>query len=380
MNEIVDKRIKDIFSGQEYRIPESYERKVDETIREIQDRSLEGSRSHRFWLADHKAAGAAIFILFLSVISVTSYAAINMFQKRMSSMPENVIEKYDQDVQKSDAEADTFSRELTASEEERLAALRKQYEEKGVFPEKEIKQVERKEEITEGVVCFAIEESKFYLPERTLSEEELLEIIDLQEKRDFSVQKENSTGESDGKGDYPVMDAEWKETSLDIVGKLYGNDKDERKVIFSGRSDDVYEYTVQGKNNSFCVYFSGKDMPDRVMYAKDGLPAHQAGVKINESEIRSLSRKMKKRVKLFTGKEIDSESIYCQVDDSGKLSQGTVSYYYQMKDGSGCVAVYSAAYKDLYDIYTVDGKQMEKQIKHKTESAERNGYRYRLIG
>ena len=77
-------------------------------------------------------------------------------------------------------EADAYSRKLTDSEEEKIISLRKQYEKEGKFPQKEIKQVKSNENIIEQELYFVTEESKFYLPERTLTEEEMLQIIDLQ--------------------------------------------------------------------------------------------------------------------------------------------------------------------------------------------------------
>ena len=40
-------------------------------------------------------------------------------------------------------------------------------------------------------------------------------------------------------------------------------------------------------------------------------------------------------------------------DGNGQLISGTISMYSTMSDGSGCVAVYSSSYKQLYHIYTV---------------------------
>ena len=375
MSEKIDKLLREELTGQEYRIPESFDKKVNDTIRKIENSSTGNRSKPIFRWADHKAAAVMILVLGLSVVSVTSYGAVNLFQKRMQAMPEKVIEKYNQDVQNSNAEADLYSRKLTKEEEEKIVTLRKQYEENGVFPENEISQVEDAEEIRDEV-CFVTKESKFYLPERTLSEEELLQIIDLQEKRDYSLQQKNSAGEEEQQ----TLNEECSETSIDIVSRLYELDKKELKYISADKEDDVYEYLIQGKDTSYYVYYSDENVADRVMCARKELPAHQTGIKMKKTEIRSLSESIKKQVEVFTDKKIDTENIYCQVDDNGKLVQGTVSYYYQMRDGSGCVAVYSAAYKDIYDIYILeDEKEMKKNIERKVEKAKKNGYQYRAV-
>ena len=88
---------------------------------------------------------------------------------------------------------------------------------------------------------------------------------------------------------------------------------------------------------------------------------------------------MKESVKAFTGKEIKEQSSYSLVDDKEQLVYGTISYYYQMSDGSGCVAVYSTAYDDLYDIYTIDNAAMIQEIREKEKKAGEGGYTYQQI-
>ena len=83
---------------------------------------------------------------------------------------------------------------------------------------------------------------------------------------------------------------------------------------------------------------------------------------------------------MFTGKEIDSQSCYSMLKDNGELEYGTVSFYYQMTDGSGCVAVYSAVYGDLYDIYGLDdAKAVRQQIREREQLTGKKGVRYREI-
>ena len=174
MNKSIDELLKDKLVSSKYNIPESFERKLNKTIKEIEDCEVRNSSKRVSWLLANKVASVAILVLMLSVVSISSYAAVNMFQDRMATMPEKVKENYNNDVQKSNVEADAYSRKLTDSEEEKIISLRKQYEKEGKFPQKEIKQVKSNENIIEQELYFVTEESKFYLPERTLTEEEML--------------------------------------------------------------------------------------------------------------------------------------------------------------------------------------------------------------
>ncbi len=376
MNQSIDEMLREKLTGT-CNVPESYERKINETIHDIENCEIRKSSGHGSWLSMNKVA-CVVFLLMLSVISVTSYAAVNLFQDRMNAMPEEVREKYNNDVQESNVEADAYSRKLTDSEEEKMVSLRKQYEKEGRFPQKEIEQVKSSEDIVKSELYFVAEESKFYLPERTLSDEEMLEIIDLQEKRDYSVQQQNLAGDE---SDREVKaNARLEERSIEVVTELYNMDEGDLEIVSSDVEDGCYVYEIKGENVLFSVYCSGENEIERVILKKGNLPAHQSGVKSKGLKIKPISKRLKKQAEVFTGKKAESQSIYSLVDDRGNLAYGTVSCYNQMADGSGCVAVYSSAYQDLYDIYTLDDvTMMQKFIREKKQAAKKNGYTYKSL-
>ncbi len=376
MNKSIDEMLREKLTGT-CNVPESFERKINETIHDIENCEIRKSSGHGSWLSMNKVA-CVVLLLMLSVITVTSYAAVNLFQDRMNAMPEEVREKYNNDVQESNAEADAYSRKLTDSEEEKMMNLRKQYEKEGRFPQKEIEQVKSSEDIVKSELYFVAEESKFYLPDRTLSDEEMLEIIDLQEKRDYSVQQQNLAGDE---SDREVKaNARLEERSIEVVTELYNMDEGDLEIVSSDVEDGCYVYEIKGENVLFSVYCSGENEIERVILKKGNLPAHQSGVKSKGLKIKPISKRLKKQAEVFTGKKAESQSIYSLVDDRGNLAYGTVSCYNQMADGSGCVAVYSSAYQDLYDIYTIDDvTMMQKFIREKKQAAKKNGYTYKSL-
>lgn len=378
MNKSIDELLKDKLVSSKYNIPESFERKLNKTIKEIEDCEVRNSSKRVSWLLANKVASVAILVLMLSVVSISSYAAVNMFQDRMATMPEKVKENYNNDVQKSNVEADAYSRKLTDSEEEKIISLRKQYEKEGKFTQKEIKQVKSNENIIEQELYFVTEESKFYLPERTLTEEEMLQIIDLQEKRDYSVRRKNREGDPSGNG-VSQQNAELEKQSVLVVAKLYNLTENNLEIVSTNIEDTCYEVVVKEGDVRFSVYYSEENVVERVVCKKDNLSAHESGVKIKRLKTKTISKKMKESVKAFTGKKIKEQSSYSLVDDKEQLVYGTISYYYQMSDGSGCVAVYSTAYDDLYDIYTIDNAAMIQEIREKEKKAGEGGYTYQQI-
>ncbi len=69
-------------------------------------------------------------------------------------------------------------RAYSDKEKERMAALQQSYQNETAKPEKMIQEVDSAEDVTEGTLCYIISTGEYYLPDRELTDEELLEIID----------------------------------------------------------------------------------------------------------------------------------------------------------------------------------------------------------
>lgn len=395
MNNKYDEFIRKKLQENEYSIPDSFNKKFEETVAKIADTTTDqNEKSHNeikrsiynfSRLSTNKLARIAILAAALVVGSVSTYAAVNMYQQRMEAIPEKMAEKYYDDVQQNKfISADAFSRQLSESEKGLMINLRNQYEEQGLFPQNEIKQFENSAEVVDGELCFVSEESKYYLPERTLSEEEILEIIDLQEKRDYSVrlknkdEKKEENQESDNTDIF--MAADLQKQSAEVVAALFALEENELESISSKKSDDSMKYIIKGEDALYSVDYYNDNTPYRVRCEKDNVPAHDMGIKLEKVNIKTISKKMKKKTEIFTNKNIDAQEAYSMINENDELAYGTVSIFYQMADGSGCVAVYSSAYKDLCEIYTVkDAGVFKDIIRQKKENAKKSGNKYQLL-
>ena len=198
MKKSMDEWLREGLTDREYQIPHSYEKKLEQTIKEIENSKVIHRAGCFSRFAVNKAAGVVIFVFLLSAVSISSYAAVNLFRDRMSSMSEIERQNYNNDIQNCKVDEDVLSRELTVEDRERIAVLREQYEKEGKFPQKEIQQMKRNEGIVADELHFVADESKFYLPDRAMTEEEMLQMIDLQEKRDYSVRQQNEAEISEG--------------------------------------------------------------------------------------------------------------------------------------------------------------------------------------
>ena len=177
MKKSVDEWLREGLTDREYQVPHSYEKKLEQTIKEMENSRVihRAGRFSRF--AVNKAAGAVLIVILLSAVSISSYAAVNLFRDRMSSMSETERQNYNSDIQNCKVDEDVFSRELTLEECEQIAVLREQYEKEGKFPQKEIRQMKTNEGTVADELYFVADESKFYLPERAMTEEEMLQMI-----------------------------------------------------------------------------------------------------------------------------------------------------------------------------------------------------------
>lgn len=139
--------------------------------------------------------------LLLASVTVT---ASGLYRARMESMNHEKLETYFSGLQDADVAADSYSRPLTDGEKNRLEELRQAYLEEGYFPQKELAMLDSPEKYKKGVAFYAAR-STFFLPEEEMTEEELLELIDFREKRDYSLAKITEEIET---GDYEYVKTE----------------------------------------------------------------------------------------------------------------------------------------------------------------------------
>lgn len=136
---------------------------------------------------------AAVFI-FTSVFSLTGCGATEntALQTGMEEISADLeVKKEDPEVQKGadiaqaqgngqeqNGEVDSTMRAYSDKEKERMRELQESYQNETAKPENMIQEVDSAEDVTEGMLCYIRSTGGYYLPDRELSDEELLEIID----------------------------------------------------------------------------------------------------------------------------------------------------------------------------------------------------------
>lgn len=161
--------------------------KKQQMIRELK----KGRRMrHMHWNGLRVAAALAVCFLAVGILSVPVRALVSsLVRERMEKVPETEIKTVVEQLDVQRVGADGYTRPYTEAEETRMEELYKQYQ-NGVFPTGEIQQVDSEEEAKAYEFCYLTTTSIFYLPEdRELTDEEILQKIDFEHKRNYALQK-----------------------------------------------------------------------------------------------------------------------------------------------------------------------------------------------
>ena len=206
-NDFIDRKIRKMAETERMTVPESLDAKVEKILDGLEtekaDNNTDGKRANQ--TVRHYGFRRIVIptaaCLLLASVTVT---ASGLYRARMESMNHEKLETYFSGSQEADVAADSYSRPLTDSEKNRLEELRQAYLEEGYFPKRELAMLDSPEKYKKGVAFYAAR-STFFLPEEEMTDEELLELIDFREKRDYSLAKITEEIEA---GDYEYVKTE----------------------------------------------------------------------------------------------------------------------------------------------------------------------------
>lgn len=145
----------------------------------------------------HQAAAAAAAFVLIAGAVIPSQAAIRYFVKdRLENIPKQELEAVNQMVQgQNNAEADSFSREYSKEEIKRLQQMQEAYQ-NGRFPQQTITFTDSVGQIPDDSLRYDPDTGFLYLPDRMLTDEELLQIIDFNYTRDYAVSQGTAAQEA----------------------------------------------------------------------------------------------------------------------------------------------------------------------------------------
>ena len=160
----------------------------------------------------HQAAAAAAAFVLIAGAVIPSQAGIRYFVKdRLESMPKQELEAVNQMVQgQNNTEADSFSRDYSNEEIKRMQQLQEAYQ-NGRFPQQTITFTDSVGQIPDDSLSYDPDTGFLYLPDRTLTDEELLQIIDFNYTRDYAVSQGTAAQEAR---------KEWEEKEESLKAKV----------------------------------------------------------------------------------------------------------------------------------------------------------------
>lgn len=382
MKDYFDVKFSELLQKSEFELPNSYEMRFQNTLEKIS-----AKKAKRYFLLFHSKVAAVIALCVVSLsLSIGAGAAINLYIQRMNSLNEEEMLTYNSEVQNTDKEADSFSRQLSKLERDKMLEFREEYETEGRFPTKEILKVQKKSEVVHGELCFCVENSTFYLPKQELTDDELLQIIDFMEKRDYSVRKKNSVSELPSSENEKVSEDEAVEFAKKILADVYNLDityadeEIEFETTQNSKGEKLSSYFVYLKNRKW--EFDATVEIDSETGVLNGIDIDNkskeeciSGIKVEKKRYQEYGSEIRQFYEhLQYGKNIKKMWVTYNYLEDGTLNRGNVKYVIETEDGRGYVFIYSINADIVYDIYQIpDIEFFEKQEKRNTKVNRKNG-------
>lgn len=382
MKDYFDVKFSELLQKSEFELPNSYEMRFQNTLEKIS-----AKKAKRYFLLFHSKVAAVIALCVVSLsLSIGAGAAINLYRQRMNSLNEEEMLTYNSEVQNTDKEADSFSRQLSKLERDKMLEFREEYETEGRFPTKEILKVQKKSEVVHGELCFCVENSTFYLPKQELTDDELLQIIDFMEKRDYSVRKKNSVSELPSSENEKVSEDEAVEFAKKILADVYNLDityadeEIEFETTQNSKGEKLSSYFVYLKNRKW--EFDATVEIDSETGVLNGIDIDNkskeeciSGIKVEKKRYQEYGSEIRQLYEhLQYGKNIKKMWVTYNYLEDGTLNRGNVKYVIETEDGRGYVFIYSINADIVYDIYQIpDIEFFEKQEKRNTKVNRKNG-------
>ncbi|MCM1496962.1 MAG: hypothetical protein NC124_00680 [Clostridium sp.] len=365
-------------------VSKDYEEKIDRLVSALKESewSPEKKPAARFT----KTGYAVCIVAAILVLSIPASAAIDYVQSRMSKISEKDRKMYEELVssEAADAEAITYSRELSEEEKEQYNILWKKYEENGLFPAGEL-EITDTAEYTGSSLMYEIPTRILYLPERTLTEEEWLQIIDFYHKQDYSLQESDDTKQikeeqkqtqNVGLGEYRISDGMAVEIAADFAEGMFAIDTEaldmEREITYSRDYGVEGSYQIVFTENDTTSYVVDVDAKTGTLYnmwvQKEGIDFHEKPAVIDEEFFIANGENAKALFVRIFGPVLSPDmkivGMTCEykTDEEGNVPHGNVLYYVEMPNGEAYRLDYNAALDVFWEIVYYPYYRTEKEL------------------
>lgn len=382
-DEKMDRKIREHVKEHPVILPEDYQAMVQEQIKKCCEGEMHMNKKKQ---RKKKLIAAACVVLCVGVCGAGGVrAGMNYAKQRAEQTSEKEQEALWTDAAKADA--DTFSRELSQKEQKRLNELAEKYQTEGLFPDGSILQISDKSEIVSDQICFLAQNSTFYLPEKALNDEQMLELIDFYAKRDYSVtaqgQKDAEVTKASVKASVDDVTEITQEEALEkastLLNQLYGIDTDTLAV------ETEHDQALDGNGETFTT--------DHITYRDEAAGiSYMASVNLQNGEIKTVSaekdtgsnysKEIAENAAQYQGLSLDAEKIahaymgenavwtakqieYMR-NEKQMLGTGIVNYIF-VTDADACVISYSCTQQYFYQIRQFSKDELDSYLSDEKE-------------
>ena len=337
------------------------------------------------WQKRRKTAVAAALGLLLC--SGTAAAGVHSYYVHMQSMSTEEKKQLMQGAQSATAAADSYSRELTKSEWKRYEQLQQSYEE-GQYPEGEIKEAATADQIGsyETQIWYCDEEGRFYLPQATLTDEQLLEMIDFNEKRDYVLSeaaRKNAKEETETKGKLSTQTCKKqaqmyltklqglsvKKASFEVKTKSVTGEKEKNVYDVVRCTSPEWEHTYIVRFNDDTGIFYDLAVEDIETFMQ------QDQVTREEDVYRVQGQKVRERVKAAFGEEMVENTVMLY-DCKGEAAGDTVWYITRLTNGRYIFAEYSPKRNEVYNTMNLTNQMRQWILGQHKKALKKKGWKY----
>lgn len=348
--------------------PESCQNRVKNVLDNL-DINKPGKRQKTKLLYGHGKL-VAVFLLAVLLGSVTVGAKIPVFYRRLQSVSKSEKKKMVHGVQSAKVNADDYSRRMSDEEQKRYAALEKKYEQ-GIYPAGTLTEVSDPKDVGEYTerIWYCDAEGMFYIPQKRLTDEQLLQIIDFRRKREYAV-AEQSEAETAATATPTVKLSKevCEEKAAKVLSELFGLDTTKMtckvkkgKDAVSGEKGKIRIYNeVKCKSKEWEYAYviriddkTGELADAEIEEVEDKLGPNR--VRINRGEYIKVAKQLENRIiKYFGNNEIKSFKMIYSIN-SGERKQVYRSITYEIEDTENEIIKieYSPKIKSVYSIYVM---------------------------
>lgn len=404
-----DKKIREMAKQSKCPISKEYEAEIERLLKSLTNEDVSSTKRNNVPLFKYGIAACIVCVIMLSSVPVAAKIS-DYVKERMSKMSEQEQEQYRQTnnpeklTNEHETEAIRYSRDMSEEETARYHELAAKYKNEGLFPEEEMPMIDKLEDNAEiNSILYEVYNREFFLPERDLTDEELLQIVDFFHKLDYSISQDEEVqtllaaqeefNENPYSNENDMSEEEAIEKAAAYLKGMYDVDTsamDKTAEFWMG-----YQYEGCGDYN---VTFtdSAKNSYSVDLYAETGtlysIEADNSLLSVTEpTEISEdfLVSNYEQAKSIFTGvlgtdRAIVNSSCTYPIDEDGNLAVGSlaaITYIFEIENGDAYYIEYDIVNEQFYMMHYNHGyAEIKKAYEQGIIEKDENNYVTLLTG